>query len=162
MSDKIELKEKLAAVDLGAKEFWTELTDEQRKALKNEFFILNRYVSNVKGQSRELQEHFVLTVNEFFNKNWNVLQKHPQLLWQLLCMCGHESRKIFFHEWIGYKKKASSKGDASKIINFLMDIYPAKKKDEVEMLAELTDMKEIKKLAQAHGYDDKQITKMFK
>ena len=31
MSDKIELKEKLAAVDLGARDFWAELTDDQKK-----------------------------------------------------------------------------------------------------------------------------------
>jgi len=64
MSEKIELKEKLAAIDVGYKGLWDEMTDEQQKALKGEFFILNRFISNVKGQSREIQEHFVLTVNE--------------------------------------------------------------------------------------------------
>ena len=69
MSDKIELKEKIAFVDMNLRSAWDEMTDDQRKSLKNEFFILNRYISNVQGQSREVQEHFVLTVNEYFNKN---------------------------------------------------------------------------------------------
>ena len=70
MSEKIELKEKMAAVDMGARSMWDEMDDTQRKSLKQEFFILNRYISNVKGQTRDTQENFVLTVNEYFNKYW--------------------------------------------------------------------------------------------
>lgn len=156
MSEKVELKEKLAAVDLGAKSLWDDMTPDQQKALKQEFFILNRYISNVKGQSREIQEHFVLTVNEYFNKHWNTLQKHPKLLWQLLCMCSHESKKIFYHEWIGFKKKKSE----GKVAKFLADIYPNKKQDELELLACILDKKEIKYLAEQHGYTDKEIEKI--
>jgi hypothetical protein len=154
---KVELKEKLAAVDLNAKDLWDELDDVNRKALKSELFILNRYVSSVKGQPREIQEHFVLSVNEYFNKHWNTLQKHPQLLWQLLCMCGHESRKVFFHEWLGLKKK---KGD-TKRLKFLLKIYPNRKQDELEMLTELMDLKEFKELAKDFGYSDKEIKELF-
>ena len=35
MSEKIELKEKLAAVDMGAKSLWDDITDDQRKSLKS-------------------------------------------------------------------------------------------------------------------------------
>jgi hypothetical protein len=157
MSEKIELKEKLAAVDIGAKTMWDEMDDEQRKSLKQEFFILNRYISNVKGQTRETQEHFVLTVNEFFNKYWNDLSKHPKLMWQLLCMCSHESKKIYFHEWIGFKKK---KGD-SKRVKFLEQIYPQRKPDEIELLVEMTSLAELKQLAEDHGYSKQEIAKMF-
>lgn len=156
MSEKIELKEKLAAVDLGVKTLWDDMNADQQKALKQEFFILNRYISNVKGQPREIQEHFVLTVNEYFNKHWNTLQKHPKLLWNLLCMCSHESKKIFFHEWIGFKKKKTE----GKVVKFLADIYPTRKMDELELLAKLLDKKEVKYLAEQHGYTDKEIDKL--
>ena len=154
---KVELKEKIAAVDLGAKDLWDELDDANRKALKSELFILNRYISNVKGQNRETQEHFVLSVNEYFNKHWNTLQKHPKLLWQLLCMCSHESRKVFFHEWIGFKKK---KGD-TKRLRFLLQVYPSRKQDELEILAELMELKDFKELAKDLGYSDKEIKDLF-
>ena len=157
MSDKIELKDKLAAVDMNYKGLWDEIDDEQRKALKNEFFILNRYISNVNSSNRDIQEHYVLSVNEYFNKNWNILQKHPKLLWQLLCMCGHESQKIFFHQWLGFKKKQGN----NKLAKFLLEIYPNKKQDEIDMLSQLMTAADAKKLAQQHGYDDKQIAKMF-
>ncbi len=157
MTEKIELKDKLAAVDLGARNLWDDINDDQRKSLKQEFFILNRYISNVKGQTRETQEHFVLTVNEYFNKHWNTLQKHPKLMWQLLCMCSHESKKIFFHEWIGYKKK---KGD-SKRIKFLEEKFPHLKDDELELLAEMTELSELKQLAEDYGYSKQEIAKLF-
>jgi len=156
MSQKIELKEKLAAVDMNGKSLWDEMDADQQKALKSELFILNRYISNAQG-GREVQEHFVLTVNEYFNKHWNTLQKHPKLLWQLLCMCGHESQKIFFHQWIGFKKKQGN----NKIGKFLLEVYPNRKQDEIDMLAVMMTTAEAKKLAQAHGYEDKQIAKMF-
>ena len=156
MSDKIELKEKLAAVDLGAVSMWDEMTIEQQKSLKNEFFILNRYISNVKGQSRETQEHFVLTVNEYFNKYWYDLQKHPKLMWQLLCMCSHESRKIFYHEWLGFKRKKENKK-----ITFLSAIFPNSKQDELELMTELYPLAELKDMARDYGYSDEEISKML-
>lgn len=156
MSEKIELKEKLAAVDAGMKDLWDALDDVQRKSLKQELFILNRYISNVKGQSRETQEHFILTVNEYFNKYWFDLQQHPKLLWMLLCMCSHESKKIFFHEWIGFKRKKDNKKT-----KFLELIYPDKKSDEIEILAELSTTQELKELAKDFGYSDQEISKIL-
>ena len=121
MSEKIELKDKLAAVDMNYKGLWDEIDEDQRKNLKQEFFILNRYISSAKTNSRDAKEHYVLAVNEYFNKYWNDLQGHPQLMWQLLCMCGHESKSIFFHEWIGFKKKDAA---SNKMTKFLSSIFP--------------------------------------
>lgn len=158
MSEKVPLKEVLAAVDMNAKSLWDEIDDNQRKALKSEFFILNRYISNAKINNRDTQEHFVLTVNEYFNKHWNVLQKHPKLLWQLLCMCSYESQKIFYHEWIGYKRKA---GNNNKKIKYISQIYPNMKLKEVEMLAELMTDKELKKHAEQSGMAANEVAKLF-
>jgi len=156
MSEKIELKDKLASVDMNYKGLWDEIDADQQKSLKSEFFILNRYISNVKTSKRETQEHFVLAVNEYFNKYWNDLQKHPKLMWQLLCMCGHESQQVFFHEWIGFKKKPNN-----KMIKFLAEIYPHLKDDELEVLVEITTKTEAKELARDYGYDEKEIAKLF-
>lgn len=158
MSEKLELKEKLAAIDLNSKSLWDDVDDDQRKIIKNEFFILNRYISSAKTSNREVKEHFVLAVNEYYNKYWNELQKHPKLLWQLLCMCSHESKQIFFHEWIGFKKKDSA---TSKMTKFLSEVFPDKKNDEIELLAKITTKQEAKELARDLGYEESEITKMF-
>ena len=159
MSEKVELKEKLAAVDQNVRELWDAMDADQQKALKSEFFILNRYVSNVQGQKREIQEHFVLTVNEFFNKNWNTLQKHPKLLWQLLCMCSYNGNTVFFHQWLGNKKKSGNGGEKVK---FLEEIYPTRKIDELELLAELSTDKDLKELGRKYGMDEATLAKKLK
>ena len=158
MSEKIELKEKLAAVDQNVRELWDAMEPDQQKALKSEFFILNRYISSAKDQKRDIQEHFVLTVNEYFNKHWNILQKHPKLLWLLLCMCSYNGEKQFFHEWIGFKKKTGG----GKKQKFLEELYPNKKIDEIELMAQLATDKDVKELARKYGYDEATIAKKLK
>jgi hypothetical protein len=159
VSEKIELKEKLSAVDQNVRELWDAMDSDQQKALKQEFFILNRYISSAKGQKREVQEHFVLTVNEYFNKHWYELQKHPKLLWLLLCMCSYDGKKVFFHEWIGHKKRTGSSG---KKVKFLEELYPERRRDEIELLATLTTDKELKDLARGYGMDEATIAKKLK
>ena len=156
MSDKLELKDILGALDCGAKEVWDELTADQKKQVS--FFLLNRYMSSVRSTNREMQEHFILTVNEYFNKNFFNLSKHPKLLWQLLAMCSHESKKIMYHEWIGFKKKDAA---SNKMTKFLSTIYPDKKNDEIELLAKMTSKAEAKELARDLGHEESEIAKMF-
>lgn len=150
---KVPLKEVLAAVDLNARSLWDDLDDDQKKSLKNEFWILNRYISNVKSNKREELEHFILTVNEYYNKHWFVLQKeHPKLLWLLLCMCNYNGEKIFYHEWLGLGKKITNKK-----IKVLEKIYPTMKYKDIEVLAEINSDDEIRELAREYGFPDKEI-----
>jgi hypothetical protein len=160
VSEKVELKEKISAVDQNIRELWDALDPEQQKSLKSEFFILNRYISNAKTNKSEIQQHFVLTVNEYFNKHWNLLQKHPKLMWMLLCMCSYDGKTQFYHEWIGHKKKPGS--SSSKKVKFLLDLYPTRKQVDCELLADLMSDKEFKELALMHGMEDAEVKKLLK
>ena len=134
---------------MGAKSVWDELSDEERKQIN--FWLLNRYVSSVKG-NREAQELAVFKTNEYYNKNWSILgTRHPKLQWQLLCMAGNTG-KIEFHQWMGFKQKGKTNSAAVKV---LQQIYPNMKQDEVELLAGISTTKEIKALAEEHGIDVK-------
>jgi hypothetical protein len=144
-------KDMIPAVDMGIKELWDAATEEGRKEIKGDFFTLNRYISNVKGETREEQEYFVLSVNEYYNKNWAVIQDHPKLVWQTLTLCHHPSKKTYFHEWIPLKKEANKK------VKFLADIFPNMKMSDVETLAAVTTDKESKEYAKDLGWDKKQI-----
>lgn len=155
MTQKLELKEILAAVDLKAKDVWDDLSDEQKKSVA--FFLLNRYVSNVKTSNSELAEQYLILTNELMNKNFYQIVKHPKLMWLLMCSCGDDSRQVFFHEWIGVKR--SSDG-SSKTVKFLQTVYPAAKMEDLELLAKTMTKKEIKQLAKDHGMDDKQINEL--
>ena len=146
--NKLPIKDILAAIDMGAINVWDELSDEEKKQVS--FYLLNRYVSSVKG-NREKQELAVFKTNEYYNKHFFTLQKHKKLLWQLLCISGN-TKSIAYHEWIGYKKKGSN--DKNKVVKFLMKMYPNKKQDEVELLAQISTKKEIKEWAKEHGIED--------
>ncbi len=146
--EKLPIKDILAAIDMGAKSVWDELSDEEKKQIS--FWLLNRWVSSVQG-SREKQELAVFKTNEYYNKNWNVLgTKHPKLQWQLLCQAGN-TKNIEYHQWIGFKQKNASN---SKAVKFLQTIHPTMKLDEVELLAKLSSKKELKELAKEHNIED--------
>ena len=143
MQKKLPLKDILAAIDLNAKNVWDELSDEERKQVS--FYLLNRYVSSVKG-TREKAELAVFKTNEYYNKGFFVLQKHKKLLWQLLCMSGNTG-KIQYHEWIGYKHKKTSNKDQKE----LEKIYPNMKQDELQLMLSLMTKKEFKELLEQYA-----------
>ena len=146
----LPVKDILAAIDMGARSVWDELSDEEKKQVN--FWLLNRYVSSVKG-NRDAQELAIFKTNEYYNKNWNELgTRHPKLQWQLLCQSGN-SGKIEYHQWIGFKQKKGN-NNAQKL---LQQIYPNMKQDEVELLARISTKKELFALGEAHGMDKKSV-----
>ena len=97
---KLPIKDILAAIDMGAKNVWNELNEEERKQVS--FWLLNRYISAVQGSTDD-QALAVFKTNEYYNKNYMIASKHQKLMWQLLCMSGN-TQKIEYHPWIGFKK----------------------------------------------------------
>jgi hypothetical protein len=154
MSDKLTIKDETAAIDMGARDLWDNFTEEQRKQIS--MYLLIRYASSIKTGDREVQELAIFKTNEYYNKHYFTLTKHPKLLWYLVCMTGNEDKKIYFHEWIGYKKKT---GD-SKVLKFLETVYPDMKSDEIELLATITDKKDIKEYAKQLGMTDAEIKQL--
>jgi len=107
--NKLKLNEILAACDMDAKYLWDDLTDEQRKSIV--FFTLNRYLSNVQGDDKDIK----------------------------------------FHPWLKVKKEKNKKEE------FLADLFPNMKREDVATLAAVTTDKEIKKYCEDLGWDKKAI-----
>lgn len=147
-------KDMIPSIDMGVKELWDAVSDEGKKEIKGDFWNLMRYISNVKSNNRELQEHYLLTVNEYYNKNWNEIQSHPKLVWLTLCLCSHESKKAQFHEWIPLKREKDKK------IDFLADLFPNMKMADLETLSAISTDKEIKRYCEDLGWDKSQIAKI--
>ena len=145
---KLPVKDVLAAIDMGAKSVWGELSEEERKQVG--FWLLNRYVSSIKS-NRDDQELAVFKTNEYYNKNYMEVSKHQKLQWQLLCMSGNTQR-IEYHPWIGFKKKTQ---DNNKLVKVIEEIYPNMKSEEAELLARISTKKEIKQLAEEYGIETK-------
>ena len=146
---KLPIKDILAAIDMGARNVWDEISDDERKQVS--FWLLNRYVSSVAG-NREKQELAIFKTNEYYNKNYMVVSKHQKLMWQLICLCGN-TKNIEYHPWIGVKKKDGKNTQAG--IKLLKQIYPNMKEEEAELLAGISTKKELKELAEGHGVDIK-------
>ena len=141
--NRLPIKDILAAIDMNGKSVWKELSDEERKQVS--FWLLNRYISAVQG-SRDKMELAVFKTNEYYNKHYMDVSKHPQLQWQLLCNSGNTG-KIEYHPWIGFKKK---NGNNNAAVKLLEAIYPNMKTNEVELLARISTKKELKQLAEDH------------
>ena len=144
-------KDIIPAVDQGIKELWDAAGEDGQKEIKGDLWNLTRYISNVKSSNRELQEHFVLTVNHYYNKNWVAIQKDPKLQWMTLCLASHESKKTFFHEYIPLRKLKNKK------MEFLAEQYPTMKMADIETLAAITTDEEIRRYCEALGWDKKEI-----
>lgn len=147
----IPLKDIMAALDKKDRQFYNSLTDSQKKAFSA--WMMMRYASSVQGRNAP---HYVFMVNELVNKNFSDVSKHPELQWLLMSAVG--SGKVEFHPYV---KPPNSRKKKDKVSDFLSNIYPHLKGDEIEILVTLNSKDDLKKLAEAHGYDDKSIKDIF-
>ena len=144
----LDLKKTLRAADLRDKNFYDQMSEEDQKLYSP--FMLMKYMASVKGE-QWMQEHYVEMINEVVNKHLWTESKHKKLAWILTAMCGVEQGQ--FHPWLGSKKKTGN-NDKQKMLTTL---YENMKQDDIELLAEINDKKELKELARDFGNDDKQI-----
>ena len=150
MSDKLNIANETRAFDIKDRNFYKELTDEERKKFST--FLMIRWGSSVQG-SAELQQYYLLACNENLNKHFFDLSRHPELQW-LLATTVSPGMGTFRHDWIKSKKR---EGGTSRAVKFLRQIYPTYSEDELELLAQINTTAELKKLAKEYGWDDKRI-----
>ncbi len=150
MSDKLTIANEMRQFDSKNRRFYRDLTDEERKKFST--FLMIRWGSSVQG-STELQQYYLLSCNENLNKHFFELSRHPELQW-LLATTVSPGMGSFRHDWIKQKKR---EGSNSKAVKFLRQIYPERKEDELELLAQINTTADLKQLAKEHGWDDKRI-----
>jgi hypothetical protein len=145
---KLDIKRELRAVDTKDYNFYSNLTDEEKKAFSP--YILMRYTSNVQGNS-DLQEWFIETTNEYVNKNhWDLSKNHKELLWKLFAATGIGSS--MYHPYLAQGKKEK----ANKIEKLLIEIHPTYKLEDVKLLAKLMSKEDCEELFDKMGFDKKQ------
>jgi hypothetical protein len=150
---KLELKTILSALDRKQIGFYDSLTDEQKKEI--EPYVLMTFMSSC--SNIKLAYSHLLMVNEVVNVEYEEIRKHPKMQWMLLCLCGSGANQ--FHPWIARPKKQKNN---NKIYNFLSQIYPTLKKDEIELLEEVNSKEELMELAKQQGYSDAELKETFK
>ena len=148
MSDKLNIANEMRQFDLKNRDFYTELTDEERKKFSN--YLMIRWGSSVEG-SRELQEFYLIATNERFNKHFFALSRHPELQW-LCATTVSPDMGTPRHAWIAPKKKEPG---ASSIRKQLAELYPHLKDDDIAVLASITSKKEIDEHLKLLGQEKK-------
>jgi hypothetical protein len=151
--DKLSINNEMAQLDTKNRGFYDELTEEERKKFAT--YLMLRYAASVEGNA-DLQEWYLRATNERVNLNFFDLGKHPKLQW-LLCTTVSPDMGRQRHYWQASKKKEGTGN--TKSIKFLTKLYPYMKQDEIELLAELNDIKELKSLAKSMGMPDNEIKK---
>jgi hypothetical protein len=152
MSDKLNIANEMRAFDSKDRRFYSDLTDEERKKFSN--YLMIRWGSSVQG-SAELQQYYLLSCNENLNKHFFDLARYPELQW-LSATTVSPGMGNFRHDWIKQKKR---EGSNNKAVKFLRQIYPEYKEDELELLAQINDTADLKKLAREHGWLNEMIKK---
>ena len=151
MTDKININNEMAQLDRKNRQFYDELTDDEKK--KFSLYLMLRWSSQVQA-TNDIQAYYVMSCNENLNTNYFDISKHPKLLW--LCATAiSPGIGTFKHQWIGNKKKNS--GYENKHLKFLSSLYPHLKRDEIELLAQMNTKQDLVKLARELGWDDKRI-----
>ena len=146
--DKLSIQNEMAQFDLKNRDFYDDLTDEERKKFSN--YLMVRWGSAVQG-SRELQEFYLISTNERLNKNFFAINRHPKLQW--LCATSvSPGMGTHRHQWIAPKKKDAGSNEIKKA---LMELYPQMKMSDIEALAAVTDKKELREYLREHGGTDK-------
>jgi hypothetical protein len=157
MSDKLSLNNELRMLDTKHREFYDELEDHEQKKFSP--YVMMRYSASVEGDP-DFQEWYLRAANERVNQNFFDVStsKHKKLQW-LLCTTVSPNMGQMRHYWIATKKEEKLSTPAVKL---LRKLYPKMKLDEIELLASVNDIKEIKKYAALHGMDDQDIKKVIK
>jgi hypothetical protein len=148
MSDKLNIANEMRVFDRKDRTFYDNLTPEERKKFSN--FLMIRWGSAVEG-SRDLQEFYVISCNERFNKHFFDLGKHPKLQW-LLATTVSPDLGTPRHPWIAPKKKEAGLSAKRKA---LTEMYPYYKDDEIDVMAQIVTQKEIDAYYKSAGQEKK-------
>lgn len=148
MSDKLNIANEMRQLDRKNRNFYSELTDEERKKFSN--YLMIRWASCVEG-SQDLQEFYLISTNERLNKHFFNINKHPELQW-LCATTVSPDMGTPRHNWISPKKKEAG---ASGVKKQLAELFPMYKQDEIDLLAKITTKKELDQYIRDHGRDTK-------
>jgi len=134
--DKLSIANEMTQFDRKNREFYDELTDEERKKFSN--YLMIRWGSAVQG-SRELQEFYLISCNQRLNKHFFAINRHPRLQW-LCATTVSPGMGPHRHQWISPKKKIAGESGNKKQ---LAELFPNMKSDEIQVMSAINTQKEI-------------------
>ena len=149
-----DLFEALAALDKKDYGYIDKLTEEQQKKFVP--YMMTHWMSAIKG-SGMLSNYYVMSTEYNVNKhlfNENV-QKHPKLVWQMLCASSPGLGKQF-HQWVPHlpSKVANLKESVKEkeVREYFTKIYPKASQQDVQDISQAFTTEHKKKVYLAQQY----------
>jgi hypothetical protein len=150
MAAKLDINLELKNINMRNHGFYDSLEDDVKKAFSP--YILMRYVSNPQGVDPETYEFILDRVNDLVNTDHWILSKgHKGMLWKLFASCG--TGMDIRYQYLKLTSKSSANNKTEKL---LAEIYPAKKMEDIKLLASLMTKDDLNELFDSLGYDKKQ------
>jgi hypothetical protein len=146
--EKLSINNEMAQFDRKNRQFYCELTDDERKKFSN--YLMIRWGSAVQG-SRDLQEFYLISCNERFNKHFFAINRHPRLQW-LCATAVSPNLGTQKHQWIAPRKKEPG---ASNIRKQIADLFPMLKDDEIDLMVKINNKQDIDAYVKLMGQEVK-------
>jgi len=134
--DKLSIQNEMMCFDRKDRDFYSSLTDEERKKFSN--YLMIRWGSSIQG-SAEMQHYYLQSSNHYVNKHFFAINRHPKLQW-LCASAVSPGLGTQRHQWIAPKKKEAG---ASGIRKQIAELFPHLKDDEVELRSKINTKKDI-------------------
>lgn len=153
---QLSIKNEMKAIDTKDRKWYDSLDDEDTAKYNKAIWTQQRYVSSIKHDITDFEEHYLEWTNELVNVHHNALRGHPQLQFQLMQVVG--LGKSMFHQWINPPKGMTK----NKLATIIGELYPLYNDDEIDLFIANNSQEELSDILEDLGYDKKDIKKILK
>lgn len=151
---KFPIDRVMRAIDQRDRGFWTGLSDEEKKQVNS--YMAQRWASAVQSNDLEVQEHYLLMVNDLCNIDYvATTSAHEELRWMMLSLVGLGVK--LRHDFI--KPKGVKK---DRIREWLIELYPQLSDDEIDLFRAINPTDVLEEMAHQMNVADKKVKELFK
>lgn len=149
---KLDIFRVLDAADLRKRDFYSGLTEEEKREFKSPLVAM-RWLSSV-ASNPLVTMHYVQMTNELVNVDFMALQQQPELQWMLMSRVG--AGTTMRHKWINMPKR----GRATKIHSVIEQWWPHANELEIEILLNQFTKETFTEFVQSTGMTDKDANEL--
>jgi hypothetical protein len=143
-------KRVLPALDTRQKDFFANLSEEERKGFSP--WLVQRYLSSAESTSQEIIEHYLIMTNDIVNVNFSDV-KDPEMTWKLMSIVG--VGRSMKHPYVAPGKGKKKKQNAFK--QWLNDLYPHLDDQELDIWISNLDKESARSMLEQFQVKDKDV-----
>ncbi len=153
---QLSIKNEMRAIDTKDRNWYNGLDEEDRTKYNKALWTQQRYVSSIKHDITDFEEHYLEWTNELVNTHYNTLRHHPELQFKLMQVVG--LGKPMYHQWIAPPKGVQQ----NKLMKIFSEVYPQYNDEELEIFILQHTVEDLTDTLEELGYEKKEIKKILK